>query len=56
MMGVGSKSLDIDQTIDLFSFFYIVKMISKANSGRRAGERQHRSKATGVCLGSEKGV
>lgn len=55
-MGVGSKSLEIDQAIDLVSFFYIVKMISKANSGRRAGEREYRSKATGFCLGSKRGV
>ena len=55
-MGVGSKSLDIDQRVDFVSLFYIVKMIFSASSGRRAGERQYRSKVIGVCLGSEKVV
>ena len=55
-MGVGSKSLDIGQYVDFAMFFYIVKMISSASSGRHAGERQYRSKVTGVCLGSEKVV
>ena len=29
-MGVGSKSLEIDQSVDFVLLFYIVKMISKA--------------------------
>ena len=56
VMGVGSKSLEIDQDVDFVSLFYIVKMTFKANSGCRVGERQYRSKATRVCLGSEQDV
>ena len=29
-MGVGSRSLEIDQGVDFFLLFYIVKMTSKA--------------------------
>ena len=46
----------IDQDVDFVLLFYIVKMIFSASSGRRAGERQYRSKVIGVCLGSEKVV